>query len=125
MKLQEVNIATARIEGLSKPPYLFKPHYWAWDIMFFDTSTIMFEQLPFINVGYTEEKGVIFCNQIKANFDQANIYDGDKVAILYMKNGAVRAIGKIGHDSWIDVADNFVNKTFKELDISISSLKVH
>lgn len=126
MKFQEVNIATARIEGLKKAPYYFDHHcYFAWNIMFSDTSTLGFTNLPFIKVGDTEEEGVVFCNQLKENFKQANIHDGDKVAVLYEANGHVRAIGCIGQDSWIDAEDKFVKKTFEELNIVITSLKVH
>lgn len=126
MKFQKVQVATARIEGLNEPPYYFDHHcYWVWDIKFSDTSTLLFNNIPFIKVGDTEEEGVAFCNQLKENFKQANIYDGDKVAILFGKDHRVIAIGCIGQDSWIDVNDKFVNKTFKELNIAIMSLKVH
>lgn len=86
---------------------------------------MLFNNIPCIKVGDTEEEGVAFCNQLKENFKQANIYDGDKVAILFGANGSVRAIGRAGQDSWIDVTDKFVKKTFKELNIVITSLKVH
>lgn len=84
MKFQEVNIATARIKGLEKPPYYFEHHcYYVWDIMFEDTSTFSFRNLPFIKVGDTKEEGEIFCNQLKENFKEAHIYDGDKVAVIF------------------------------------------
>lgn len=125
MKFQEVNIATARIEGLTTSPYDYDRNCnWEWHIFFSDAST-RFKNLVFIHVGYTEEEAVDFCNQLKENFNQANIYDGDKVAILFETNGRVRAIGSLGQDSWIDVEDKFVKKTFKELNIVITSLKVH
>ena len=66
MKFQNVNIATAQIEGLAKSPYYFEHHcYYAWDIMFRNSSTLIFNNIPFIKVGDTEEEGNIFCNQIK------------------------------------------------------------
>lgn len=126
MKFQEINIATARIDGLTKPPYYFEHCcFWAWGIMFSDTPTSEFYNLPFIKVGETEEEARIFCNQIKENFKQAGIYNGDKVVVLFEANGSVRAIGSIRRDSWIDVTDKFVKKTFKELNIVITSLKVY
>ena len=126
MKFHEVSIATARIEGLTKPPYYFEHHcYWAWKIMFSDTSTLGFRNLKFIRLGKTEEEGEFLCNQIKENFKQAHINDGDKVAILFESNGRVRAIGRIGWDLWIDVKDKFAKKTFEELNIVITSLKVY
>ena len=126
MKSQEVNIATARIEGLNKPPYYFEHHcYFAFDILFSDSSSLAFLNLAFIKAGDTEEGAVLFCNQIKENFKQAGIQEGDAVAILYGPDRYVRAIGRLGQDLWIDVEDKFIKKTFKELNIVITSLKVY
>lgn len=126
MKFQKVNIATARIKGLKKSPYYFDHHcYYAWDIMFEDTSTLFFYNLPFIKVGNTEEEGEVFCNQLKENFNEAHIYDGDKVAVIFGDDGRVLAIGNTGEDAWIDTTDKFVKKTFAELNIVITSLKVY
>lgn len=97
MKFQKVNIATARIKGLKKPPYYFDHRgYYAWDIMFEDTSTLLFNNIPFIYVGNTEEEAEIFCNQLKENFKEAHIYDGEKVAVIFGDNGRVLAIGNTG-----------------------------
>ena len=125
MKTQVVNIATASINGLTKSPYYFEHHcYYAWDIMFEDSSTLSFDNLPFIKVGETKKEAETFCNMIKDNFKKAYIHEGDKVAIIFEKDGHVIAIGSIGKDMWIDVTDKFVKKTFKELNINITSLKV-
>lgn len=126
MKFQKVNIATARIKGLEKAPYYFEHHcHYTWDIMLEDVSTLLVYNLPFINVGNNEEKGKIFCDQIKENFEKAHIYDGNKVAIIFGDDGNVLAIGKIGEDAWIDTTDKFVKKTFAQLNINIKSLKVY
>ncbi len=126
MNFQEVNIATAQIKGLEKPPYYSDHHcYYVWDIMFEDTSTFSFRNLPFIKVGDTKEEGEIFCNQLKENFKEAHIYDGDKVAVIFGDDGCVLAIGSMGEDAWIDTTDKFVKKTFAELNIVITSLKVY
>ena len=126
MKFEKVSIATTRIGGLTKSPYYFNHHgYFAWDIMFSDSSTLGFHNIPRINVGDTEEEAVEFCNQLKENFEQAHIHDGDKVSIIFKANGLVRAIGCIGEDLWIDADDKFVKKTFEELNIVITSLKVY
>lgn len=93
--------------------------------MFYDTSTLQFNNLPFIKVGDNEEEAETFCDQLKENFKQAKIHNGDKVAILFETNGFVRAIGNIGQDLWIDVDNNFLKKTFKDLGIIITSLKVY
>lgn len=126
MKFQNVNIATAQIDGLAKSPYYFEHHcYYAWDIMFRNSSTLIFYNIPFIKVGDTEEEGNIFCNQIKENFNKAHINEGDKVAIIFDDSGHVIAIGSIGKDVWIDVTDKFARKTFAELKIVPTSLKVY
>ena len=126
MEFKKVSIATARIKGLRKPTYYVSHYcYYAWDIMFEDTSTLFFNNLPFIKVGNTEEEAEIFCNQLKKNFKEAHIYDGDKVAVIFGDDGRVRAIGNTGEDAWIDTTDKFVKKTFAELNIVITSLKVY
>lgn len=126
MKFQKINIATARIDGLTKQPYYFDHHcYYAWDIMFNDTSTFLFDNIAFIKVGKNKEEGEKFCNQIKENFREANIYDGERVAVIFGDDSRVLAIGKIGDDMWIDTADKFAKKTFAELNICITSLRVY
>lgn len=126
MKCQEINIATARIEGLTKSPYYFDHHcFYAWDVLFSHTSTLLFKNLPYIKVGDTEQEGEIFCNQLKENFKEAHICDGDTVAVIFGNDGNVIAIGCIGNDLWIDTTDKFALKTFEELNIVITSLKVH
>ncbi len=126
MKCQGINIATARIHGLNRPPYYFDHKcFYAWSIEFSDSSTLFFNNIPFIKVGDTKEQGEIYCNQLKSNFKNAHIYEGDKVAIIFDKDGAVLAIGHTSDDVWIDVRDNFVKKAFKDLNIVVTALKVY
>lgn len=126
MKFSEINIATGKIEGLDKPPYYFNHRcYYAWEISFYDTSTLTFNNLPFIRVGNTEEEGEKYCNEIKKIFKDANIHNDDKVAIIFENTGEVIAIGKTSKDVWIDVRDKFTKKTFAELNIVVTSLKVN
>ena len=129
MKFKRVSIATARIEGLAKPPYYFKHGYYAWDILFHDSSTVSLCDLPYIKVGDTEEEGNLFYDQLKKNFNEAHINDGDKVAVILeddaFDEGLVLAIGNIGENAWIDVTDKFVKKTFAELNIIPISLTVY
>jgi len=126
MKKRRINIATARIKGLTKPPYYFEHRgFYAWSVTFSDSSTLGFDNLPFIKVGDTKEEGEILCNQLKENFKEAHIHEGDKVAVIFNNDGNVIAIGSIGKDLWIDVTDKFAKKTFKELNIVITSLRVY
>lgn len=131
MKFKKVNIATARIKGLKKEPYFLDNWFWGWEIVFSDFSTLgisnfLLDHALIIDVGDTEEEGKVTCNQIRENFKNSHIKNGDRIALLYESNGSIIAIGNLAEDSWIDVQDNFVKKTFKELNIIIiSSLKVH
>ena len=126
MELTKIGIATAQINGLAESPYYFDEKcYFAWDIMFTEPSTIFLNNITFINVGRDEEQAEALCNQIKENFKEALISDGDKVAlIISSRSGNVRAISSTGRDSWIDVKDEFKVKTFNELDLNIDSLIV-
>ena len=109
MKFQDVSIATARIKGLNMFPY-YHEHF---DFYAVD-----------IKVGNNKEEVEHFCNILKSHFNEAHIHDGDKVAVIFGDDGVVLAIGKPGEDAWIDVTDLFVKKTFAELNIVITSLKV-
>ena len=127
MELKNINIATARIRGLNAKPYYFRhKDFYAWDIMFEDTPTTCtcFESLPLIKVGNTKEEGEDFCNKLKKNFKDALIFDGTKVTILFEDNGRIIAIGNTIEDAWIDPTDKFSKKTFLELNIIITSLRV-
>lgn len=76
-------------------------------------------------MGDTEEEGEKCCNQLKENFKEANIFEGNEVAVIFEDDGTVIAIGNLGEDVWIDVTDHFVKKPFKDLNIVITSLKVY
>ena len=126
MDFLRVSIATARIKGLNKSPYYFQHRgYYAWDIMFEETSTLLFSNIPFIKVGDTEEEAERICNQLKENFVEARIHDGEKVAVIFGEDFHVMAIGCIGEDMWIDTRDKFTKKTFAELNVVITSFCVY
>lgn len=124
--LHNVSIATARINGLNKSPYYFKEgEFYAVNITFTDSSTLLFDNMPYINVGNTREEANTFWSKMKKNFSDAHIHNYDKVAVIFDKYFHVVAIGNTGEDVWIDVADRFSKKTFRELNITIRSLKVY
>lgn len=125
MTFQEVTIATARIKLNERPYYHKYLCDYEWDIMFHQSSDPLCCDLRGIKVGNTEEEGKTFCEKLKDNFKQAGINDGDRVVLLYNKKEGVRAIGRIGVDLWIDAKDIFAVKTFEELNIVFTSLKVH
>ena len=126
MKFQKLNIATGRIRGLKDSPSYYEARcFYSWDITFHDTSTFLFDNI-FIKVGKEKEESEIFCNQLKENFKEAQIYDGDRVAVIFDEEGSVLAIGSTREeDVWIDTTDKCVKKTFAELDIIITSLTVY
>ncbi len=126
MRFQKLNIATARIKGLKGVPYYFEHKcYFALDIMFYDTSSLGFNNITQIKVGDTRKEGRNFCNQLRDNFGQANIHEKDRIAVIYTPNGCVKAISRLGQDLWIDVEHGFTVKTFRQLNLRIKSLTIH
>ena len=124
--LHNVSIATARINGLNKSPYYFKQgEFYAVDITFTDSSTLLFDNMPYIKVGKTREEANNFWSKMKKNFSDAHILDKNRVAIICDKYFQIVAIGNTGEDVWIDVTDQFKAKSFAELNIEITSLKVY
>ena len=126
MKCQGINITTARIRGLNSPPFYFEAMcYYAWNLTFSCASHMFFHNLSFFRVGDSKEEGEITCNKIKKNFKKACIFEGNKVAVIFGNDHNIIAIGHTGKNLWIDVRDNFSKKTFKELNIVVTSLKVY
>lgn len=129
MKFQKVSIGTARISGIGikDKPYLCQ-HYlhWAFDILFHDASTKKIENITNIKVGNNKDEAKLFSNEIKNRIrDEIHIDNGSKVSLIFSETGRVRAIGAIGRDLWIDVDDKFAVKTFEDLNVVITSLKVY
>ena len=127
MKFRRIVIATAKIKGLEKDPYWFEHHcYWAWSLMFENPSSLLaFRNLPVIYLAYDEKEANEVCRQYKNALKKANIREGDEVALICNTKGDILAIGRTNSDSWVDVyQDKFKVKTFKELKLNISSLKV-
>lgn len=127
MRAEKISIATAKITGLKSNPYYFDSKcFWAWNIMFYESSTLLFDNLPYIWLSEdSQEEAKKNCDELKEQFASAGIYEGDKVAIMFKEGGPVMAIGRIGGNDWIDVEDHFRRKTFEELNIDIISLIVH
>ena len=73
----------------------------------------------------TRQEANEVCRQYKNAFKKANIREGAEVALICNTKGDILAIGRTNRDSWVDVyQDRFKVKTFKELKLNISSLKV-
>lgn len=126
MRIRHIHLAIVKINGLNSEPYYFSHWcFYAWNIMFSDAPVFALDNMSYIKVGDTPDEAEKFCNKIKSNFSKAMINDGDSVAVIFGNDGCARAIGKLSKDLWIDVTDNFSVKTFKELNVNISSLTVH
>ena len=124
MNFSEIAIAPARIGGLLDPPrYSDKSCSWFGKMAFHNDSTGGFAVIPIKNIGDTEDEAKNFLVQFEERLYQEGIHDGNNVAVLW-ENGNIRAVGIIGQDSWFDVTDNFTKKTFKELNIVITSLRM-
>ena len=122
----ELNIATAKIHGLERESFYFEEKCcYAFRIMFYSTSTLLFGNLPHIVAGETKEEAEKFCNQLKENFKKVGIHERGDGVICFESDGSVIAIGKRGVDLWIDVNDNFTCKTFKELKLHFTSMKLY
>ena len=120
-----INITLAQIEDEPTMPYYsIELCCYVWKIVFEYASTKKFNNLN-IKVGDTEAKAIANRHQVRLNFAEANIYWGDKVAIIFDEEGNILALGKMKEDVWLDVTDNFKKKSFAELNIDITSLKVY
>ena len=127
MKFRRIVIATAEIKGIDKDPYFFDHHcYYAWSLMFENPSNLMaFLNKPVIYLSHEEEEANKVCAEFKNAFKEANIHEGDRVVLICNTKGNILAIGATYSDKWVDVyQDKFTVKTFKELKLNVSSLKV-
>ena len=128
MDSKRINIGTARIEGLINEPRCSKSyanHYYSWNIEFHESSTLLLQQTFYkFFMGETEDEAKKAYSQSCENFRKSEIYEGDQVAVLFEDGGEVIAIAKTGEETWIDVRDKFTPKTFEELGISATSLRV-
>lgn len=127
MKTKKLCIGTGRIQGLKNGIYYFNAKcYYAFDIMFSETSTLRFKNLPYIPLSYdSEEAAENEFQRIKHHFEDAKIHDGEQVAVLFdEKDGQVWAIAPLGSNLWIDTMDRFKLKIFSDLNIIITGLKV-
>ncbi|MBE5822274.1 MAG: hypothetical protein E7311_06810 [Clostridiales bacterium] len=127
MQFRRIVIATAEIKGLEKGPYYFDHHcFWAWSLRFENPSSLCaFRNLPSIYLSLDKQEASKVCAQFKKAFEKANIHEGDTVALICNTKGDILAIGRTNSDIWVDVyQDRFTVKTFKELKLNISSLKI-
>ena len=121
-----MNIGTARITGLTKPFYYVEHRRcYAWDIMFKDTSTLMFNNIPYIKLDESEGQAKFKHAQILRNFENGNIHEGERVAVIFRDDGFVVAIGKLGQNVWIDCFDNFRLCPFGALHLKVNGLIIH
>ena len=109
--------------------YWFEKHcYYAFDLTFENTSTILFNNLSFLNAGFDHDSAEYFLNAVKKYFKLANILDGSPVNVLF-SGQQILAIGARGSDLWIDVRKGVYCRTaplsFAGLGLKIKSLEVY
>ena len=120
MQFQELAITTSRINGLTAEPEYIEPKcLWSWFIGFSKSACpfYLFQHDYYIKVGNEEEESIAFYNRLKKNFEEAGITEGERVAVIFSKEGDVIAVSKRGGHFWVDFTDKFAVKTFKELNI--------
>lgn len=89
------------------------------------SSLLVFRNLPVIYLSLDKAKANEICRKFKKAFEKANIHEGDTVVLICNTRREILAIGCLNSDSWVEVyQDRFKVKTFKELKLNISSLKV-
>ncbi len=124
MESKRISIGTARIEGLTyEPHYDEAQHHFYWKFSFHDSSMLFYQDISFICIGDDRDAAKGHFAIVCELFRTANIYEGDKVAVISDDNGKVLAIAGIGEEKWIDVRD-YRLKLFKNLDIQYDSLRV-
>lgn len=123
----KINIGTARINNFLDALFWSDRHEAHLSrIIFYDVPVLNIPKEYCFPVGKTTLKDAISNYEfILSNIRQANIHDGDKVIVIFDEEGNILALGKINEDVWLDVTDQFKAKSFAELNIEITSLKVY
>lgn len=126
MSFLKVGITTARINLSLRPTLDSLDSDWIWEIYFFQDINRGFTFSRVLSQNKNSSTAALReHNRIKSVFEDAGIRDTDKVILLFDEGShTLRAIGVPGQNIWVDV-DGFVKKTFTELNIFISSLKVY
>lgn len=126
MKARSMNVALGKIRGLDRPKYYCKEkgryHWW---LHFTDTTTSRFHNLAGIYLSEDEDEAEKVLQQFKKNFKAVGIKEDMEVIVLFEDDNFVYAIGLPERDLWIDVNDQFIVKTFGELDVLATSLKMY
>jgi len=127
MDNNDFSIATATLH-FSDLYYFEHKCFYAFDISFDKTSTLLFYHLTQIPAGREKDTAKEFLNAAKQYFSTAGIHDGSDVAVLFSADGRVVAISAQGNGLWVDVCDgispHIPPKEFSNLRFKISSLSV-
>lgn len=119
MKINNINIATAEISHLSiRPTYFSHRCFYSWTIAFQHASSRAFDHSIIINAGDSQEEADIFWKSCLKIFEDFNIFDGDKVRLVFDGDEQVIAVTTMNRDDnkWLDLTTNpFSQKTFDEL----------
>jgi len=127
MEFNDIHVATARIH-FSDIYYFQHKCFYAFDITFDNTSTILFDHLAFIPAGADEELAEEFLTAVKQYFATAGIHENSDVSVVFA-GSRILAISSHENDLWIDVHEGIFPhispKFFGQLGITVASLTVH
>lgn len=117
-------ITTARICGLNGNAHYYKEKgVYTWNVGFADAATSI-QKYWILKAGNTEAEVKKYQKKITKKLAEFQIFNGNKVALLFDDTGTVLAIAPIGQDVWFSIKDEkMVKKSFD--DYKITSLKVY
>lgn len=118
------NITTARICGLQGRIYYHRiMGTYVWNVTLNEAFTSI--QSHFIlRAGDNMKEAEEYQKKLNKELEEIQIFNANKVAILFDNTGTISAIAPIGQDVWISIKDKkMVKKSFG--DYNITSLKVY
>lgn len=127
--MKQYNICTATALLYISPVYWNESSTsYCFDITFQNLSYFLLENLHSNLEGLSQDEAANFYEEVKTYFKTGGIWSGTPVSILF-SDGQILAIGAHGKDVWYDVRDGVspvaTKKSFSELGIDITSLKVY
>ena len=129
MESKRVNIATAKVNYGWVHFFGSTKNYYSMWLETDDSRDFLYNGLDYIALEPIREKSVPEEKlgdilERKNRLFEANLRPGTEVVVLFEDDGQVIAISKKGDKKWMDVRDKFTSKTFGELGIDATSLRV-
>lgn len=119
-------MTTARICGLKGSIYYHRRlSRYVWNVTFEGAATSI-QKYWIMEAGKDDEEEEVkkYQEEITKKLGELEIFNGNKVAILFDSQGEVFAIASLGKDKWVSIKyGNFVIRSFG--DFNVTSLKVY